>query len=112
MNHELLNIKHPIKCTFKKVWADYLREIEKLVKEELPVLETSFNSLLSMASDIELGFETQIFAALETLAKETSTVGLDVVEFLVEELGPTFAIAAKMSKYNRRYDVRLSIEVC
>ncbi|KAF5684906.1 GTPase SLIP-GC [Fusarium denticulatum] len=90
MNKELLKIKVPIMEAFRKVWADYVKELEQVISMELPALEESFSDILTMVSNAEHVCESQVLQLLEELSKETSSVGFDLVDYLEEELEQTF----------------------
>ncbi|EWG38616.1 hypothetical protein FVEG_01798 [Fusarium verticillioides 7600] len=96
MNKELLKIKVPIMEAFKKVWADYVKELEQVISMELPALEESFSDILTMVSNAEHVCESKILQLLEELSKETSSVGFDLVDYLEEELEQTFDGAFKI----------------
>ncbi|KAF5685386.1 GTPase SLIP-GC [Fusarium circinatum] len=97
MNKELLKIKVPIMEAFKKVWADYLKELEQVISMELPALEESFSGILTMVSNAEYVCESNVLQLLEGLSKETSSVGFDLVDYLEEELAQTFDGALRIS---------------
>ncbi|KAL9566542.1 hypothetical protein ACKAV7_009457 [Fusarium commune] len=90
MNKELLKIKDPIMEAFKKIWVNYVEELEQVISTELPALEDTFGGILTMVSNAEHVCESQVRQVLEWLSKETSSVGFDLVDYLEEELEQTF----------------------
>lgn len=103
MNKELLKIKVPIMEAFKKVWADYVKELKQVISMELPALEESFSDILTMVSNAELVCESKVLQLLEELSKETSSVGFDLVDYLEDQLEQTFDGAFKIRKINHTY---------
>ncbi|KAG4258109.1 hypothetical protein FPRO03_03064 [Fusarium proliferatum] len=96
MNKELFKIQVPIMDAFKKVWADYVEELERVISMELPALEESFSGILTMVSNAEHVYESQVLQLLQRLSKETSSVGFDLVDYLEEELAQTFDSAFRI----------------
>ncbi|KAJ4254472.1 hypothetical protein NW762_010071 [Fusarium torreyae] len=90
MNQKVMEIQHPIMEAFKKEWQSYRDNLEKAVRDNLPTLELSFNSLFLITANSERVNKNKVRDILGNLSQESSGVYKDAVAFLTERMEPTF----------------------
>ncbi|RGP59817.1 GTPase slip-gc [Fusarium sporotrichioides] len=93
MNKRLPLIRKPMMSGYSKVFNEYLKAIQRVIDEKVPLLAACFSNTRSVLKNSQRAIETRIGDVLETLAEDAAIVALDVVSTLQNEMNPTFEAA-------------------
>ncbi|KAF4945902.1 hypothetical protein FSARC_14330 [Fusarium sarcochroum] len=111
MNHELMEIQQPITEAFEKEWQGYQEKLRKAIRNNLPALELSFNSLFLIMANSERVSRNKVHQILDDLSKISSGVNFDAAEFLTRRMEPTFATGLQISlKAKRLHHVESAVK--
>ncbi|KAM0557015.1 hypothetical protein ACHAPJ_005695 [Fusarium lateritium] len=97
MNQEVMEIQHPIMEAFKKEWQSYRENLEKAIRDNLPALELSFNSLFLITANSERVNKNKIRDILHNLSEKASVVYKDAEGFLTKRMEPTFKTGVRIT---------------
>ncbi|KAF5536093.1 gtpase slip-gc [Fusarium phyllophilum] len=108
MNKKLPKIRKPMMAAFSQIFKEYLDQLQKDISTKVPSLEVSFNNMKPILSASQRATETKIRSTIDELSQKASNVAFDSVDYLKEEMKPTFqeCIEAEgIGSYRRRREI-------
>jgi hypothetical protein len=90
MNKKLPKIRKPMMAAFSEIFREYLDQLQKDISTKVPSLEVSFNNMKPILSASQRATETKIRSTIDELSQKASNVAFDSVDYLKEEMKPTF----------------------
>jgi hypothetical protein len=98
MNKQLPLIKRPMMSDYSRLFTEYLNAVQRVINEKVPPLAACFSNMRPILENSQRTTETQIGDVLGTLAEKAAIVTVNAVQYLQDEMRPTFRIAMEDSK--------------
>jgi hypothetical protein len=99
MNKKLPKIRIPMMAGFSKIWEEYLDKLQQDISSKVPSLGVRFNSMRPILDTSQRATENKIRKTIDNLSQKASSVAFDSVEFLTEEMQPTFEDCKETRKF-------------
>ncbi|KAL4724222.1 hypothetical protein ACLX1H_008835 [Fusarium chlamydosporum] len=97
MNKQLPKIRIPMMDAFSLIWTKYLDALQKDINTKVPALELSFKNMRAILDNSQRATENRIRSTLGNLAQKASGITFDAVEYLSNEMEPTFHAAKEIT---------------
>jgi len=101
MNKQLPKIRVPMMAAFSMIWKNYLDALQKDINTNVPPLEVSFNNMRPLLDTAQRATENKIRNTLGKLSQKASSVTFDAVQYLTDEMEPTFKEAQQICKFDQ-----------
>lgn len=78
---------------YSRLFGEYLNAVQRVIDERVPSLAACFANMRPILEDSQRATETKISDVLGTLAERSAIVTLNAVNYLHNEMAPTFRAA-------------------